>query len=145
MGYSYNNTHTPTFFLIKMNDWCNWATLENDVTKTHGEKTVVRGWVEAVGTNMGLKEPQSKANPLARCYILPTLGSQTLWFMGTKRTLHMVLRLKKVHWLISISYGISLLCPCWYFSSQPNGLRCFHYHHHSPTKSTFKLALRTKE
>lgn len=33
---------TYTFVLIKMNNKCNWATLENNVTKTHGEKTAVK-------------------------------------------------------------------------------------------------------
>lgn len=31
-----------TFVLIKMNNECNWAILENNVTKTHGEKTAVK-------------------------------------------------------------------------------------------------------
>lgn len=43
-----------------MNDWCNGAILENDVTKTSEEKTEVRACEEAVGTNMGLKNLKVK-------------------------------------------------------------------------------------
>lgn len=43
-----------------MNDWCNGAILENDVTKTSEEKTKVRAYEEAVGTNMGLKNLKEK-------------------------------------------------------------------------------------
>lgn len=66
--------------------------MENDVTKTYEEKTEVRGW-----DKYGLNESQSKANHLARRYVLLDLGNQVLWSVGTKETEHATLRLKKVH------------------------------------------------
>lgn len=46
------------------------------------KKTEVKARDEAVGTNAGLKEPQSKANHLASCYVLFCLGIQAPWLMG---------------------------------------------------------------
>ena len=70
VGHHHDSTHK---FIFITNDWCNKATLEN-VTKTHDQKT--EAWGEAIGTNVGFKEPQSKANHWARCYVLLSPGIQ---------------------------------------------------------------------
>ena len=133
-----------------MNDRCNGASLENDVTKTYEQKTEGKAWDEAVGTNMGLTKLNMKPEIWLNLAqedraILLVPGSQSPGFMGTRETERATLRLKKAHRLISVNWGISPFCPRGYSSSQPNGLRCSHYHHHSPTYRTFKLTLETRE
>lgn len=45
---------------------------------------------------MKLLEPQSKANHLARCYVLLSLGIQAPWFMGLGEAAQGTLELKMI-------------------------------------------------
>lgn len=57
-------------------------------------KTEVESRDEAVGTNAGLKKPQSKANCLARGCGLLSMGIQAPWFMGLGEAAQGTLQLK---------------------------------------------------
>ena len=59
-----------------MNDRCNGASSENDVTKTYEQKTEGKAWDEAVGTNMGL----TKLNMKPEIW----LNALSSWFQGAR-------------------------------------------------------------